>query len=317
MRRPAPFVLGGSLIIIALATKYYVTTCQALSLLPPRLQRTVAKGLLVQPDGRPNVFVLGTVHVGSESAEEASLLIETVRPSALVVEVSPSRLPLIRKRNIEKKSNENDQQSNTTTSTTVHIQTALTSLPALAQKGWNTGGPGGLIFAIVILWGSLVKRSLTSSEESNTLPRADEFAAAIAAADRIGCKVVAADMEIEDIVRSVTTSMRPEHWMTLGWNVMKEESLGLQESDPIRRKRDESLIQWAERRRDISTARASRAHGLATAPCLSRVLVDERDAIFAQSFVTVAMQQYEGDENVVCVVGLVHLDGVVERIQQL
>ena len=231
--------------------------------------------------------------------------------------MSPSRRPLIRRRNIEKKSNENDQQC-TTTSTTVNLQTALTSLPALAQKGWNTGGPGGLIFAITILWGSLVKRSLTSSEESNTLPRADEFAAAIDTADRIECKVVAADMEIEDIVRSVTTSMSmPKDWLVLGWNVMKE-SLGLQESDPIRRKRDESLIQWAERRRDISTARASRAHGLATAPCLSRVLVDERDAIFAQSCFTVAMQQYEGDENVVCVVGLVHLDGVVvERIHQL
>eukprot|EP00579_Thalassiosira_antarctica_P021661 CAMPEP_0201970738 /NCGR_PEP_ID=MMETSP0904-20121228/33387_1 /ASSEMBLY_ACC=CAM_ASM_000553 /TAXON_ID=420261 /ORGANISM="Thalassiosira antarctica, Strain CCMP982" /LENGTH=320 /DNA_ID=CAMNT_0048519841 /DNA_START=39 /DNA_END=1001 /DNA_ORIENTATION=- len=303
------------ILIIALTTND-ICTCRALSL-PPQLQKTVTRGLLVQPPGRPDVFILGTIHVGSESAEEASLLIKTVRPSTVVVEVAPSRLSLIRKRN-----NENNESND---SSTVQVQTALMSLPALAQKGWTTGGAGGLIFATTILWGSLMKRSLTAREETDTLPRTNEFAAAIAAADAIGSIVMASDMEIEELMGSVAQSMNraPMEWISLGLNVVRQ-SIGVQEADPIRRRKDESLVQWAERRRNIATARASRAHGEATAPCISRVLVNERDEIFAESCVK-ALQLSRGEDDpvegsvignvTVCVVGLVHLDGVVERLK--
>eukprot|EP00578_Thalassiosira_sp_NH16_P010911 CAMPEP_0181124506 /NCGR_PEP_ID=MMETSP1071-20121207/26519_1 /TAXON_ID=35127 /ORGANISM="Thalassiosira sp., Strain NH16" /LENGTH=343 /DNA_ID=CAMNT_0023209819 /DNA_START=144 /DNA_END=1175 /DNA_ORIENTATION=- len=316
------------------------TTCwhaRALSL-PPHLQKAVARGLLVQPHGRPDVFVLGTVHVGSESAEEASLLIETVRPSTVVVEVAPSRLPLIRKRNKENESNNKrkavaaatigetdlpqsrDYAARRASSSTVQFQTALRSLPALAQKGWTTGGVGGLIFSIAILWGSLLKRSLTAAEESDALPRTDEFAAAIAAADEIGSTVVPADMEIDELIGSIARSMTaPADWISLGKNVVME-SLGAREADPIRRRRDESLLGWAERRRDVATSRASRAHGEAMAPCISRVLVDERDGMFAESCVGALRSRGGGDRTgdvIVCVVGLVHVDGVVERLETL
>jgi len=335
MRRPAPFTIGS--LVIAIAVNDVVTTSHALISLPQQLQETVAKGLLVQPRGRPDVFVLGTVHVGSESAREASLLIETVRPSTLVVEVAPSRLSIIRKRNKEsqKQSNvdeqivsseETDSAQETNddkgASSIEKVQIAIRSLPALAAKGWNSGGPGGLIFAVTILWGSLLKRSLTATEESDNLPRADEFAAAIAAADDVGCNVICADMEIEELIGSIARSMSmPVDYLSLGLNILRE-SLGLQEGDPIRRKKNESLVQWAKRRRNIDTARASRAHGEVTAPCISRVLVHERDGLFAESCMKASRQLHEDEQEVkgyiggciVCVVGLVHLDGVVKRL---
>lgn len=336
MRRPAvPFIVGSVVVVVVALPNNIIRTCHVAALsLPLRLQKTVARGLLVQPPGRPDVFVLGTVHVGSESAEEASLLIETVRPSTVVVEVAPSRLPLIRKRNEEMNSRSNEQKKNIApvtfvpaaskqgASSAINIRSALRSLPALAEKGWVTGGAGGLIFAITILWGSLLKRSLTAGEELDTIPRADEFAAAIAAADDIGSNVIAPDMEIEELIGSIARSMNmPMDWISLGLNIAGE-SFGVKDSDPIRRRGGESLVKWAERRRNIATARASKAHGESAAPRISRVLVDERDAIFAESCCATAMRSSEEacaegtyDNVTVCVVGLVHLDGVVERLK--
>ena len=68
------------------------------------VENLISKGLLARP--HPNLYVLGTVHIGSKSAKEAKELIEAVRPKHVVVEVSPTRLRRLKEINDKKKMGE-------------------------------------------------------------------------------------------------------------------------------------------------------------------------------------------------------------------
>jgi len=291
--------------------------------LPPRLHEAMSKGLLAQP--RPDVYVLGTVHIGSESAEEAQALIEAVKPSTVVIEIPPSRLKRLRQNNENRKHAPMDANVSKTVPPTPGTFGALRSLPALAAAGWSKGGLAGLLFSTVIVGSSLLKRSTTVSEEEKTLPRRSEFTTAIEAADKVGSTVIPADLEFEELISAVTRSVSPLGWVKLGINVLGE-TAGIRPVDPIKRLREETMVQWAERRRNISISRASKVHGDKTAPGLSRALVDDRDAIFTEACLKVleanAAKSSTQDENgqrpvTVCIIGLVHLDGVVDRLQML
>ena len=281
-------------------------------LVAPKLQSAADQGLLLQP--LPNVYLLGTVHIGSESAEEAAFLIDTVRPNAVVVEVAPSRVETIRRRNKANAHQENNDDSTLTRSNDPGV--LLKSLPALAEKGWSKGGVAGLLFATTIVWGSLLKRSFTAQEEKDTLTRADEFAAAIEAADAVGASVIPCDVELEDLIGNVVRSLSIMGWMSLAINVAAE-TIGLREIDPIRRKHGETVVDWATRRRDIATARASRMHGEELSYGLNKALVDDRDERFARYCKKVVeVSDGAAGDAIVCVVGLVHVDGVAKRLQE-
>ena len=289
--------------------------------LPPKLQAAADKGLLIRP--LPNVYLLGTVHIGSESADEARLLIDTVKPKAVVVEVATSRVATIRRRNEAAKKARNNEskdgegQSLSTPSKSNDPGVLLKSLPALAEKGWSTGGIAGLLFATTIIWGSLLKRSFTAQEETDALPRADEFAAAIEAADAVGASVIPCDVELEELIGNVVRSLSLLGWMSLALNVAAE-TISLREVDPIRRRRGESVVDWATRRRDIATARASRTHGEELSARLNKALVDDRDDRFARyckKVIELSEDMTGVEDAIVCVVGLVHVDGVAKRLQ--
>jgi len=303
----------GGMLLVWLATLpgllQWDTVVIALSLTQcPQLQRALDQGLLVSP--HPSLYVLGTVHIGSESADEVTELIEAVKPNAVVLEVSPSRLKSIRRRNEEK-----DLRTDGAFESS-KPENALRALPALAERGWSTAGISGLLFASTVMWPSLIKRSFASSEEAENLPRRDEFAAAVSAADTIGARIVPADFELEELLAAVAGSVSPAGWLSLGANAILEH-LGFQKRDPIRRQDGETIVEWAARRRRIETARASRKHGEQTAPQVSRILVESRDARFAASCAQV-LSSYEGHRHssvtVVCIVGLVHVDGILERL---
>ena len=272
---------------------------------PIMLQEAMTKGLLVRH--KPNLYVLGTVHIGYESANEVKCLMETVVPKTVVVEMTPSRLERIRQSN--KSNNDND-------STTSRRPDLMKTLLGLADRGWGVGGFSGFLFATFIVGAALVKRSQSLSEEAETLPRQDEFAAAIAAADVVGTQVIAADMELDDLIDSAARSATPIEWLSVAAIGLGQE-LGWLTLDPVRRRLNESVTDWALRRRDIATARASRMHGEETVPVLSRILVDERNDRVVESCIT-ALRDSDGTENsAVCViVGLVHLDGVLKQLTE-
>jgi pheromone shutdown protein TraB len=330
MRRRIVFFLA------AMATNRMILLSSAMMTvpLPARLDQAIAKGLLVQP--RPDVYILGTVHIGSESAEEAEALIQAVQPHTVVVEVPPSRVDRIRQANTNL-SNRQEQQQQPSPKQIGGPMAAIRSLPGLAVEGWSKGGWSGLVFSTAIIGSSLIKRSLTANEEIGSLPRRSEFSAAIAAADAIGARVVPADLEVDELIQEVAHACSsPFSWFQLAYQVAAQ-TLGLVPTDPIRRLPGETMVDWAERRRDIQTARASRHHGEMTAPEMSRVLVNDRDAQFAalcssavnknktnnntsksnSTKSSIRKYQYnDSSEVVVCIIGLVHLDGVVERLEQ-
>jgi len=302
------FILPGVMIL-------HVQPSAAMTL-APQMQLQLAKGLIAQP--RPGLYILGTVHIGSQSAEEARALIEAVKPSHVVVEVPPSRVERIRRANAKV---ENQGSSKPPNNNSTDLMGAIRSFPALASAGWSGGGLSGFLFSTGIVWSSLIKRSITVTEEEETLPRRNEFEAAIEAADGVGAEIIAADLEFEELIGAVARSMSPLGWVNLGMTIMSE-SIGMRPVDPVRRVKDESMVEWEERRRDVNTARASKEHGENGSPELSRVLVDDRDARFAQ----MCLELIDGDESrlegggqgcvIVCIVGLVHLDGVVQILER-
>lgn len=246
----------------------------------------------------PNLYILGTVHIGSESAEEAEALIEHVGPDTVIVEVGPSRLERLQKRKQTSGQQASSESNNATTSMSSNVSSPMTmttetekqqqtsfsqailSLPAFIDRGLSAGGLPGLLFALVILWPSLVKRSLTTHEEKDSLPRRDEFAAAIdATPDK--SKIVAADWELDELIVKMATALSPIGWIQLGANSASI-AVGLRPVDPIRRLRGESIADWAKRRRLPETSRKSKQHGEAVSPQLHQVLVHERDEQFAR-----------------------------------
>lgn len=335
MSYPASMSAAAMALDTGSSSTWSVTSASGRNILPPRLQETMAKGLLAEP--RPGLYILGTAHIGSESAEEAQALIEFIRPSTVVVEIPPSRLKRIRFQNSRKKEEQNKiTQPDESDATTVKLKksgtmmSAIGSLPALAAAGWSQGGLSGLLFSTAIVGSSLLKRSTTASEEEVSLPRRNEFTAAIEVADSLNgascnIEIIPADLEFEDLVAAVSRSLTPIDWCKMGLNLFLSETVGILPADPIRRAKGEDMVQWANRRRDIATSRASKLHGEETAPEMSKVLVDERDAKFAEICLKVLSNNARDAEvnddgqvantATVCIVGLVHLDGVVERLQ--
>ncbi len=153
-------------------------------------------------------------------------------------------------------------------------------------------------------------------------------------------KIIPADIEFEELIQRIAKNMTFLQWIQLGFSLLQQE-LGILPKDPIQRKTDmknyESWKEWETRRRDIKVARASRIHGeeIMSLP-LSNVLVNQRDDEFARICIEELMLvssscQYDssdeedhkeeddivaGDKPIImCVVGLVHVDGIVSRVQ--
>ena len=347
----------GSIIFNILGICLFVSNCTAFSLrdnelpnrindnytrkkeliLPPRLKDAKSKNMLVSLELQNSMkepidlYILGTVHIGSESAKDAVTLLETIRPSNVVLELPPSRYETLQKKYILQKQSKgkkkNASSSMTTSQTEMNILDALCTIPKLAVSGWSNSGISGFLFSTFIVGSSLVKRSLTSKEEQAKLPRQNEFTAAVEAANEINATVIPADFEFEELLYKVTQSISVLGWIQLLFQTSFGEILRLVPVDPIRRMKGESINEWEMRRRNIETSRSSKRHGELVSPALSKVLVDDRDVRFAKKCNQILNTIPCKDDNlmtsnnmnsknaIVCIVGLVHLDGVVSQVQ--
>ena len=136
--------------------------------------------------------------------------------------------------------------------------------------------------------------------------------------------ILPADWELEELVQRLAQSMTPFTYLRILTHAIQE-MVGLQSSDPIQRLSGESMVEWEQRRRQIHTARASREYAQRVAPEIDHILVNARN----QHFARLCWDAYQRDKTkeeerskvpvkessgkpVVCVVGLVHLDGVSE-----
>lgn len=195
---------------------------QGVTLSSPRLLECIQKELLIRPS--ENLYVLGTVHIGAESALDAEELIRVVQPSKVVVEISPSRLKRLQ-RQYETTS---DPMIEASRAPTVKPLQACLMLPAFIQRGWSAGKIKGMLVAVIFMWPSVLKISLTSKEEEDSLPRRDEFAAAVYAAIDSNATIIPAEIELEDLILQFAKSVSPvTGWMKLAYRAGVETSLGI------------------------------------------------------------------------------------------
>jgi hypothetical protein len=219
----------------------------ALSLrpLPACLSDAAARGLLITIPAactRREVVLLGAVHLGNASARDSRELISCTRPATVVLELSPSRIETIRARL--------QQPSDAAAPSPPHSPVAWALVLSLARLGWAAGGLGGVGVACVMAREAL-ERERTRERD---LSREDAFAAAVAAADAVGAEVVAADLELHELIKAICHNMDPISWTRL----LAAELRGDAARDPIKRghfNADETLIDWADRRRNVSLAR--------------------------------------------------------------
>ena len=68
---------------------------------------------------RLGALVLGTVHIGSESANKAAILLRAFRPRTVVVGIAPARLTLICRR-IKRKEEDSNKEQATNGSPPIH-----------------------------------------------------------------------------------------------------------------------------------------------------------------------------------------------------
>ena len=165
------------------------------------------------------VYLLGTVHLGSDSAYEAEELIGAVKPDVVVLEMMPSRLNAL----------PSPPAATAAVALPAKVSTKVepwSLLSPLVSRGWAAGGMGGAITCLV-LWWEVLERSRTRDEEDAELPRRDEFVAAAAAAAAVATTtdsppplpptpvVVAADWELDELIRRVATAMTGVDWARL------------------------------------------------------------------------------------------------------
>ena len=224
----------------------------ALSLrpLPACLSDASARGLLITVPpaacARREVVLLGAVHLGNASARDSRELISCIRPATVVLELSPSRIETIRTR-LQRPSDGAAAPS------PPHSPGAWALVLSLARLGWAAGGLGGVGVACMMAREAL-ERERTREEEERDLSREDAFATAVAAADAVGAEVVAADLELCELIKAICHNMDPISWTRL----LAAELRGDAARDPIKRghfNADETLIDWADRRRNVSLAR--------------------------------------------------------------
>jgi hypothetical protein len=61
-----------------------------------------------------------------------------------------------------------------------------------------------------------VEVSSNANEEAKSLPRKDNFAVAVDAANTINAQVVATDYELDELIGTVLQSMMPQGWFSFG-----------------------------------------------------------------------------------------------------
>lgn len=312
------------------------------------MQKLVSKGLLVQPI--PNLYILGTIHIGSRSAEDVKVVVKSLQPSQVIVELPPSRLSAILKseviiqqyRDEKDESTENYEKNNqtithiTTSKNTSNIFQVFGALPSMAAAGLSYAGLPGMMVTVFLLWSSLMKQtwSLNASKNANDgddLIRCNEFEAAVAMASIVDARIIAADWELEELVQRLASNLTLLDWIQLLWGAFILQAVGMQPPDPLQRKPGESAVVWEERRRNISTARASLQHAQNYTPAVDQVLVHQRNQHFAELCLKTACPEESTTTTkdnskdapttcqqnpTICIVGLAHLDGISELCQQ-
>ena len=240
------------------------------------------------------IFLVGTAHVSQRSAREVRELVRLVKPTTVCVELCEERLRTMREK-IERETRGADGEG-TSTGTSDFVRDAVKDFMG-AFGGSSSLGDNLLGAAMKTFYGFF---------KLSGLDPGGEFKEAVKEADAVGAKIVCADRDVRLTLRRVREAMGWEDVLALMSGNVKP---GGPEPPPMDGGMHdmESAIENLKRRAHIRQMREYLAHQM---PKVSRVFVDERDEIMVDALLR------HGDERVVAVVGMAHMDGIERRWEE-
>jgi len=239
------------------------------------------------------IYLVGTAHVSKESAKQVAELVALVKPTSVCVELCDERY-----RTIREKINQRGAGKKSSTGTSDFVRDAVKDFVGAFAPGGSSSLGDNLLGAAMKTFYGFFKLS--------GLDPGGEFKEAVKAADAVGAKIVCVDRDVRQTLRRVREAMSWEDVLTLMSGNVKP---GGPEPPPTDGGMHdiERAIESLKTRAHIRQMREFLAHQV---PKVSRVFVDERDEIMVQALLS------HGDERVVAVVGMAHMDGIERRWEE-
>lgn len=285
-----------------------------------------------QPSTGRLVYILGTAHISSASADLAGLLVDDVRPDAVFVELDAKRVGM-------KAPKPTDNAGAPATLTTDASKEAprLTLPPSQQQQSTTIlqgptnaatpssagrGGGGGMFVNPATAIGSAavggaIKGMYSKLGKSGFSP-GEEFIVAVREGQKVGAKVILGDRDVDVTLKRVSEALRATDLRKLlSSDSELEQSLAqLMPSDKMPddtsdEKFKSDLTAYVEVMKAKENVRIIMGQLQKAAPEIYNALVAERDAYMANGLNTLQMFPV-----IVAVMGIAHVDGVEQYLQR-
>jgi hypothetical protein len=240
------------------------------------------------------VHILGTAHVSAESAETAGLLVRSVRPNAVFVELDLKRvqkvLPLTKSEQVGERA-----ELPTTTSSTFN------PIASIQQQAMQSSAN--------VVGNAL--RGLYKKLESEGIDAGQEFAAAIKEGLAQGATIVLGDQDVDVTLRRLTRALTRTNWsklMAADESVMNDllpaegRKIFTEDFNNFSPDQFRSTVELVKTRENVRKIMAVLQD---VAPEIYMAVVGERDAYMADG-----LNRLEPFDTIVAVVGLAHVDGI-------
>ena len=268
-----------------------------------------------QPETGRRVYLLGTAHISSTSAELAGEVIDDVRPDAVFVELDAKRV---------KMTAPSAQPSGRPTTTSASSQEergiALSSKPIEALQGPETPTPApiksssGMSKQAVAMGGAVVGsaiKGMYSNLGDAGFKPGEEFVIAVREGQKVGAKVILGDRDVEVTLRRLSEALRQTNVMALlsPDSEFENSMKALMPNDlPVDSKDDKfksEMTAYVEVMKGKENVRAIMGQLQRVAPEIYQAMVAERDAYMANGLDKLNMFPV-----IVAVMGIAHVDGV-------
>ena len=298
---------------------------------PPAVCDT-AVTVMMQPDTGRKVFILGTAHISSQSADVAGQLVRDVKPDAVFVELDAKRV-----------GRAGSIATPNTSGTTVHGNAVLvttaapspapTAAPVEPSQQTETattaeqGKPQFLLPRLDIRQRALQAGSaavgnaikgMYSKLNSSGFNAGEEFVVAVREGQKIGSSIVLGDRDVEVTLRRLTEAlaqtdlkelMNPDSELEKS---MKELLPGQPSPNMSDAEFRQEMSTYVETMKAKDNVRKIMAELKKAAPAIYAALVEERDIYMGKGLDS--LNQFS---TIVAVMGIAHMEGVENTLEQL
>jgi pheromone shutdown protein TraB len=261
-------------------------------------QQTVAH--LRKNDEAREIFLVGTSHVSKASARETEELIRLVKPDVVAVELCEERFEQLKKQMKEDKEEK--------TKKTKKKRSFLGDFLAIVKNVSSNRDLGALDRCLAI-----GLKAFYASLKSSGMEPGEEFRVAIREAERLNARLVLADRDVNKTLVALRKSVSVAD--IFGWFVHGEKKGGPTlppEFEKMAQSFDWKSIDMEDNMEAMKNRKAvgqMKKYMEYQFPKIMSAMVHQRDDEMAE-----AIKREKDAERIVMVVGLAHVDGIVERL---